>query len=143
MLLKAAVLVVLLSPKIVSSGQQRMNSQNSSLVITRLGSLRGVVQDELNLRYFKGVPYAQPPVQELRWQPPVPRQPWLPAVLQADTHKDNCAQHIDTPPWATMKINGWSVIARPALPRRRHFYISSSLVHAARRRVQLHAGDVL
>jgi len=87
----------------------RLDLMNSSLVRTTLGSLRGVVRPELGLRYFKGVPFAEPPVNALRWQPPVPVKPWVPAVLEADRHAPLCAQHIDTPPWETLKVNGWPV----------------------------------
>ncbi len=41
---------------------------------TDCGWLKGYVQEEL--RVFKGIPYAAPPVGELRWRPPQPAHRW-------------------------------------------------------------------
>ncbi|WP_262378533.1 carboxylesterase/lipase family protein [Luteimonas viscosa] len=38
------------------------------------GTLRGEALEGVNA--FRGVPYAQPPVRELRWRPPVPAKRW-------------------------------------------------------------------
>ncbi len=43
-------------------------------VDTAYGSLEGVIQE--GLAVFKGIPYAAPPVGELRFHPPVPPEPW-------------------------------------------------------------------
>ncbi|XP_039310191.1 esterase E4 [Solenopsis invicta] len=42
------------------------------------GKLTGVVEDGHNVRYcaFRGIPYAKPPVGELRFKDPVPAEPW-------------------------------------------------------------------
>ena len=40
------------------------------------GTLEGTVDAATGARAFRGVPYAQPPVGELRWQPPQPLQHW-------------------------------------------------------------------
>ncbi|HIT95236.1 MAG TPA: carboxylesterase family protein [Candidatus Faecivivens stercoripullorum] len=45
-----------------------------SLVYTQYGALRGKRKDGC-ITYF-GVPYAQPPVGDLRWKAPQPLQPW-------------------------------------------------------------------
>jgi len=44
-------------------------------------------------RYFKGIPFASPPVNDLRWRPPVPPKPWKPEVLNATEFKHNCLQN--------------------------------------------------
>jgi len=44
------------------------------VVETAPGSLRGVEED--GMRVFRGVPFAEPPVGERRFQPPTPIQPW-------------------------------------------------------------------
>jgi para-nitrobenzyl esterase len=38
------------------------------------GELIGIIEDEVAI--FRGIPYAQPPVGELRWRPPKPAEPW-------------------------------------------------------------------
>ena len=43
-------------------------------VQTRPGALRGQVEDGIHV--FRGVPFAQPPVGDLRWRRPQPLQPW-------------------------------------------------------------------
>lgn len=50
-----------------------MNPQ-SSVVTTKSGKLEGIVHDGIHT--FKGIPYAAPPVGELRWMPPQPVQSW-------------------------------------------------------------------
>ena len=40
---------------------------------------------------FLGVPFAQPPVDELRWQPPVRVEPW-PGKRRATTYANTCVQ---------------------------------------------------
>ncbi|WP_417320162.1 carboxylesterase/lipase family protein [Emcibacter sp.] len=44
------------------------------IVKTAVGALEGYDRDGLNV--FKGVPYAKPPVGDLRWKPPAPMQAW-------------------------------------------------------------------
>jgi para-nitrobenzyl esterase len=53
------------------------------------GSLRGIaVQSSIA---FRGIPYAQPPVGDLRWQPPQPPQPWQ-GVREASQPGTTCTQ---------------------------------------------------
>lgn len=49
-------------------------SRKEAIVATKSGKVEGVYQDGLYV--FKGIPYAAPPVGELRWQPPRPAEPW-------------------------------------------------------------------
>lgn len=51
-----------------------MRNQIGPVVETKCGALEGVF--EKNLNAFKGVPYAAPPVGELRWLPPQPVKSW-------------------------------------------------------------------
>ncbi len=46
---------------------------NQPIVVTKSGQVKGVYGD--GLYAFKGIPYAAPPLGELRWQPPQPPQP--------------------------------------------------------------------
>lgn len=47
------------------------------------GTLAGVYNPATDVRSFKGVPFAAPPIGTLRWQPPTPVKPWE-GVRQAD-----------------------------------------------------------
>jgi para-nitrobenzyl esterase len=53
------------------------------------GSLQGAVREEV--LYFKGIPFAAPPVGNLRWRPPQPAQKWT-AVRQAQQYGADCMQ---------------------------------------------------
>ena len=55
------------------------------------GTVRGTAGSDPTIRVFKGVPFAAPPVGELRWQPPAPVVPWA-GVLEADTWGTRCMQ---------------------------------------------------
>lgn len=55
------------------------------------GSLEGVLNPDSSVRIFKGVPFAAPPVGNLRWQPPQPVQPWT-GVRKADVFGSACMQ---------------------------------------------------
>jgi len=68
-LLLAAVLCATACAAIAQSGQS-----DSVTVKTPAGVLRGAQRD--GMRSFLGVPYALPPVGELRWRPPQPPQAW-------------------------------------------------------------------
>ncbi|TCP57519.1 para-nitrobenzyl esterase [Tamaricihabitans halophyticus] len=58
-------------------------------VRTDTGALRGASTDKA--RTFQNVPYAQPPVGELRWKPPQPVNPWQ-GVRDATKQGERCAQ---------------------------------------------------
>lgn len=45
-------------------------------VKTADGMLEGMVNADGQVRTFKGIPYAAPPVGPLRWKPPQPEVPW-------------------------------------------------------------------
>ncbi|KAA8996211.1 carboxylesterase family protein [Affinibrenneria salicis] len=53
------------------------------------GALQG--GSEQGVEFFKGIPYAQPPVGDLRWRAPQPVKPWG-GVLEAKNYGHDCAQ---------------------------------------------------
>jgi len=71
-------------------------------VRTRGGMLTGVPGRDPAVTVFKGIPYATPPIGELRWAPPRPAHEW-PGVRRADAFGPNCMQTIvqERKPWTT------------------------------------------
>lgn len=59
------------------------------------GLVEGIAAD--NLTVYKGIPFAAPPVGELRWRPPQPAAKW-PAVRKADQFAPGCMQSMGGPP---------------------------------------------
>jgi para-nitrobenzyl esterase len=55
-----------------SSGSARLNTQ----VVTTNGILEGAAEPESGIRAFRGIPFAAPPVGDLRWKPPQPMTNW-------------------------------------------------------------------
>jgi para-nitrobenzyl esterase len=60
-------------------------------VKTQSGLLQGV--EDQGVVSWKGVPYAAPPVGDLRWRAPAPPAPWQ-GVRQADRFGDSCMQNV-------------------------------------------------
>ncbi|MDE2181947.1 MAG: carboxylesterase family protein [Alphaproteobacteria bacterium] len=55
------------------------------------GGLIAAAPDTQGLRVYKGLPYAAPPVGDLRWRPPAPVVPWS-GVRPVDRYAPNCLQ---------------------------------------------------
>lgn len=60
-------------------------------VATSYGPVSGMRTADGAVEVFAGVPYAEPPVGELRWRPPVPPRPWS-EVREATTFADSPVQ---------------------------------------------------
>jgi para-nitrobenzyl esterase len=60
------------------------------LVTTANGAVQGVLRG--GACAYLGVPYAAPPVGNLRWRPPQPRAPWAPVTLTATVAAPACSQ---------------------------------------------------
>lgn len=58
------------------------------------GQVEGV--EEQGMAHYKGIPFAQPPVGELRWKAPQPASAWE-GVYKADTFKDRPMQQTQGP----------------------------------------------
>jgi para-nitrobenzyl esterase len=55
------------------------------------GPVEGVPARTPGVTAFQGIPYAAPPVGQLRWKPPQPPEPW-PVVRNADRYAPACMQ---------------------------------------------------
>src|ERR1051325_802740 len=93
------------------------------VVLTSVVDLHdGKVQGDVvgGTRRFRGIPYAKPPVGELRWKPPAAVTPWT-DVLAALDFKSECAQ----PQWIQgpesdtedcLYLNVWTLNQAPSAP---------------------------
>jgi para-nitrobenzyl esterase len=61
----------------------------STLIVTDAGKVEGI--QENGFMSFKGIPFAAPPVGDLRWKEPQPVKPWE-GVLKADKFAPACPQ---------------------------------------------------
>lgn len=60
------------------------------------GHVRGVAAGNPAITVFKGIPYAEPPVGENRWRPPVPKKPWA-GTFDAVRFGNICPQTLPAP----------------------------------------------
>jgi para-nitrobenzyl esterase len=63
----------------------------SAQVKLTTGVAEGVTDPATKVRAFKGLPYAAPPIGDLRWKPPEPPLPWS-GTRRADAFGPRCAQ---------------------------------------------------
>jgi para-nitrobenzyl esterase len=71
------------------SADGRSSRRDPTLVETQAGVVKGVLKR--NVVRFLGIPYAQPPIGELRWAKPQPVDPWT-GVRKATSYGNFCAQ---------------------------------------------------
>ncbi|HEY3384417.1 MAG TPA: carboxylesterase/lipase family protein [Vicinamibacterales bacterium] len=89
------------------------------------GAIAGAVTADGQVRVFKGIPYAAPPVGNLRWRAPQPVAPWH-GIRQVTEFAPACPQAPDRMPFAVSRtektsedclyLNVWA----PARPSGRH-----------------------
>ena len=89
-------------------------SQSSPVVRVESGELQGVVAD--GVVSFKGIPFAAPPVGELRWRPPQPAAKWT-GVRQAAEFGADCMQGRFGPPPGPVRAQVRLRLRAPLLPR--------------------------
>nr|XP_034963156.1 cholinesterase-like [Zootoca vivipara] len=68
-------------------------SEDDTVVVTSSGPIRGkrLPAGSGSVTAYLGIPYAEPPIGKLRFQKPVPHQPWS-QVLEATTFGNSCLQ---------------------------------------------------
>jgi para-nitrobenzyl esterase len=74
----------------VSTPASSLADTEGPSVSTEEGPVQGFVKNGVN--EFLGIPYAAPPVGDLRWMPPQPHDPWT-TPLQATTYGNTCPQN--------------------------------------------------
>ena len=81
---------------------------------TNQGNIKGIVKTARNgnaYHAFLGIPYAQPPVNELRWETPKPAHSWE-GVRDATANPSSCMQeNVLNPEEVVGKINISYIIA--------------------------------
>jgi len=78
-------------PLVVLATSMAISAASVDQVKVASGILEGSVGTDASVRLFKGVPFAAPPVGDLRWKAPQPVTPWK-GVRKADTWPANCIQ---------------------------------------------------
>jgi para-nitrobenzyl esterase len=78
--------LALLAATAVSAGV--MNPIPGDPITVETGKLSGTLLDS-GVKAYLGVPFAAPPVRELRWHQPMPPKPWK-GIYNADTKITNC-----------------------------------------------------
>jgi para-nitrobenzyl esterase len=113
--IRAAVAIALLAGGAVVAA-----AQTTPPVKTDTGPVTGVIAGDVAA--YKGIPFAAPPVGDLRWKAPQPVKPWT-AVLAADHYAADCMQKpfggdaapLGTPPAEDcLYLNVWTPAARSA-----------------------------
>ncbi|XP_053234528.1 cholinesterase-like [Podarcis raffonei] len=105
-------------------------SEDDTVVVTSSGPIKGkrLPAGPGSVTAYLGIPYAEPPIGKLRFQKPVPHQPWS-QVLEATSFGNSCLQvNIEKMPFAELFaantplsedclfLNIWVPHPRPATP---------------------------
>src|SRR5262249_19063451 len=91
-----AGVVVASAPGLAAGNGDGNGNGNGPTISTPDGPVRGFVQNGGNI--FLGIPYAAPPVGQLRWMPPQP--PAKHALLDATQYANTCPQVTTLGPFA-------------------------------------------
>jgi carboxylesterase type B len=106
-----AVLVLLVAPAPFFAAAE----SDDATVRVEAGTLRGIAGE---VRVFKGIPYAAPPLGSLRWRPPQPAMPWA-GVREAQEFGPVCEQPRDeygTQSEDCLTVNVWTPAKATSLP---------------------------
>jgi carboxylesterase type B len=120
------------------------------------GLVSGTAGRHASLTVFKGIPFAAPPVGDLRWRAPAPVVPWT-GVRRADAFSDSCVQTIVTEhkPWTyefmthnrvsedCLYLNVWTPAARAGERRPVFVYIYGGANTEGSAAVPLYDGEGL
>ena len=72
------------------------NPEVTDVVMTENGALTGVYNEDKTVEVYAGIPYAKPPVNELRWKKPQKADSWE-GVLACDTFAPMSMQTVNAP----------------------------------------------
>lgn len=86
------------------------NSENVDDVVyktveTEYGAVRGLMNQTIlhqkSYFGFRGIPFAKPPIRELRFKPPEPADPWRPKTIDVFKYGKACSQL----PYSTFRVD--------------------------------------
>lgn len=77
------------------------NPEYTDIITISQGQLQGVLNEEHTVEVFAGIPYAKPPVGDLRWKEPQDAEGWD-GVLQADTFAPMSMQPVNIPAYNSL-----------------------------------------
>jgi para-nitrobenzyl esterase len=86
----ALLVLALTVPLSVTVAQQAAAPRDAARAQTTNGAVQGITLSS-GVRSFRGIPYAAPPVRDLRWKPPQPVQSWQ-GVRLAERFEHQCLQ---------------------------------------------------
>jgi para-nitrobenzyl esterase len=94
--LRAMAMLVVFISSVALAG----HAGSAGTVLTADGPLSGTTSADGKIKVFRGIPFAAPPVGDLRWRAPEPVQPWT-TVRPAEDYGPSCMQHLSRsrPPW--------------------------------------------
>lgn len=93
-----AWVVVVIAIALVDAVAVAAPTTTGSVVTIAQGAVAGQVEAD-GVHAFKGIPYAEPPVGDLRWRAPIPARPWK-GVRSAKHFGASCIQ----PPWPAKSV---------------------------------------
>ena len=98
---KANVIVGLASIGVIGFMAFAPVSDEPTVVTVTGGQIAGTVSKDGDVRIFKGIPFAAPPVGDLRWKAPQPVKPWS-GVRKCDQFGPSPMQGVPSPfgPWS-------------------------------------------
>ena len=68
-------------PALEKAAKEQGVTARTQEVQTQFGPVAGVHSEDFQIKVFAGIPYAAPPVGELRWRPPQDPEPWTETLL--------------------------------------------------------------
>jgi para-nitrobenzyl esterase len=88
MCVKIAAVIFLAA--VTAQGSLAQAADDPYVAKTATGQVRGITRPGGGAKFF-GIPFAQPPIGDLRWREPLPAKPWA-GVRDAKTYSAPCAQ---------------------------------------------------
>ncbi|MGO4891233.1 carboxylesterase/lipase family protein [Flavobacterium sp. W21_SRS_FM6] len=89
---QVARIFIMLAAVCLSACEQSHNEVEVNFIEINQGRVKGHFIPQLEVVSFKGIPYAQAPVGDRRWQAPLPATKWR-GVLNADDFAHKCMQN--------------------------------------------------